>query len=80
MTISSRQIFKTISHYQKTNGVNQNQEEVNTEAIIEAMVRGESNNYVAIEVCDGLGTGFHIIGHGSYFPKDNDLVVFVTGV
>lgn len=80
MTITSRQIFKTISHYQKTNGVTCTQEEANTEALIEAMHTGESNGYVLIDEVDGLGTGFHITGHGSYFPQDNDQVVFVTGV
>ena len=80
MNITSRQIYRAVTHYQKTNGVTCTQEEANTEALIEAMHTGESNDYVAIDEVDGLGTGFHIIGHGSYFPKYNDQVVFVTSV
>ena len=80
MTITSRQIFKAISHYQKNNGVTCTQEEANTEALIEAMHTGESNDYVVIEEISGLGTGFFVKGHGSYFPNDFGSVTFVQSV
>ena len=80
MTITSRQIFKAISHYQKNNGVTCTQEEGNTEALIEAMRTGESNDYVVIEEISGLGTGFFVKGHGSYFPNDFGSVTFVQSV
>jgi cysteine synthase len=80
MNITSRQIYRAVTHYQKTNGVNQAQEETYTESLIEAMRTGEGNHYVTIDKVDGLGTGFHITGHGSYFPTKNEHVFFVTGV
>ena len=80
MTITSKQIFKAISHYQKNNGVTCTQEEANTEALIEAMHTGESNDYVVIEEISGLGTGFFVKGHGSYFPNDFGSVTFVQSV
>ena len=80
MTISSKQIFKAISHYQKTNGVTCTQEEANTEKLIDAMRTGESNDYVVIEEISGLGTGFFVKGHGSYFPNDLGSVTFVQSV
>lgn len=80
MTISSKQIFKTISHYQKNNGVKESQEHLLTEKLIEAMRTGESNDYVVIEEITGLGTGFFVKGHGSYFPNNFGSVTFVQDV
>ena len=80
MTISSRQIFKAISHYQQNNGVKASQEHLLTEKLIEAMRTGESNDYVVIEEISGLGTGFFVKGHGSYFPNDFGSVTFVQSV
>lgn len=80
MTISSKQIFKAISHYQKNNGASCTQEEANTEKLIEAMRTGESNDFVVIEEISGLGTGFFVKGHGSYFPNDFGSVTFVQSV
>ena len=80
MNITSRQIFKAISHYQKTNGVNAQQESLLTESLIEAMRTGEGNDYVVIEEISGLGTGYFIKGHGSYFPNDFGSVTFVQSV
>ena len=82
MTITSAHIFSVISHYQKTNGETALMEEKNTEALIEAMMKMEGNDYVTIQEIDGLGTGFYIIGHGCYFPNDiaTGAVTFVTSV
>ena len=80
MNITSRQIFKAISHYQKTNGVSDQQEFLLTESLIESMRTGESNDYVVIEEINGLGIGFFVKGHGSYFPNDLGSVTFVQGV
>ena len=80
MNISSRQIFKAITHYQKTNGVNQNQENTLTESLIEAMRTGESNDWVVIDEIKGLGKGFFVKGHGSYFPNDFGSIAFVQSV
>ena len=80
MTITSRQIFKAISHYQKNNGVKESQEHLLTEKLIEAMRTGESNDFVVIEEISGLGTGFFVKGHGSYFPNDFGSVTFVQSV
>ena len=49
MTITSKQIFRAISHYQETNGVAKQIEERNVEFLIEAMRTGQDNNYVLIE-------------------------------
>ena len=80
MTITSRQIFKAISHYQKNNGVKESQEHLLTEKLIEAMRTGESNDFVVIEEISGLCTGFFVKGHGSYFPNDFGSVTFVQSV
>tara|TARA_B100001093_G_scaffold429390_1_gene424608 strand:+ start:416 stop:658 length:243 start_codon:yes stop_codon:yes gene_type:complete len=80
MTISSRQIFKAITHYQKNNGVKETQEHMLTERLIEAMRTGESNDYVVVDEISGLGKGFFVKGHGTYFPNDMGSVTFVQSV
>ena len=80
MTITSKQIFKAVTHYQKNNGVQESQEHLLTEKLIDAMVRGEDNDYVVIEEISGLGKGFFVKGHGSYFPNDMGSVTFVQSV
>ncbi len=80
MTITSRQIFKAISHYQKNNGVKESQEHMLTERLIEAMRTGESNDYVVVDEIKGLGIGYYVKGHGSYFPNETGSVTFVQGV
>ena len=80
MNITSRQIFKAISHYQQNSGLPDSLEENRTEALIDAMRTGESNDYVVIDEIKGLGKGFHIEGHGSYFPNDFGSVTFVQSV
>mgnify|MGYP003119207324 CR=1 FL=1 len=78
MTISSKQIFKAIRHYQEAKdfvAIN-----LHIESLIEAMRTGESNDKVLIEEINGLGTGFYVTNHGTYFPTENDQVVFVTSV
>ena len=80
MNITSKQIFKAVTHYQKTNGVGVSQEHMLTERLIEAMRTGESNDYVVIEEIKGLGIGYFVKGHGSYFPNDFGSVTFVQGV
>ena len=80
MNISSRQIFKAVTHYQNNNSVQPQQQNLLTESLIEAMRTGESNDYVVIDEIKGLGKGFYIKGHGSYFPNDIGSVTFVQGV
>ena len=80
MTITSKQIFKAISHYQKNNGVKESQEHMLTERLIEAMRTGESNDYVVVDEISGLGKGFFVKGHGTYFPNDMGSVTFVQSV
>ena len=70
MTITSKQIFRAISHYQETNGVAKQIEERNVEFLIEAMRTGK-----------GLGKGFYVKGHGCYFPNnDSGSVTFVLNL
>ena len=76
MTISSKQIFKAIRHYQESYG----DSSLHIESLIEAMRTGESNDRVLIEEINGLGTGFYLTNHGTYFPTENDQVVFVTSL
>ena len=81
MTITSKQIFRAISHYQETNGVANQIEERNVEFLIEAMRTGQDNNYVLIEEIKGLGKGFYVKGHGCYFPNnDSGSVTFVLNL
>jgi hypothetical protein len=80
MTITSKQIFKAISHYQKTNRVKESQEHLLTEKLIDAMRTGESNDYVVIDEISGLGKGYFVKGHGSYFPNNIGSVTFVQDV
>ena len=81
MTITSKQIFRAISHYQETNGVAKQVEERTVEFLIEAMRTGKDNASVILETIEGLGNGFHVKGHGSYFPStDNFHVIFVQSV
>ena len=71
MAITSKQIFRAISHYQQTNGVAKKIEERNVEFLIEAMRTEQDNNYVFIEEIEGLGKGFYVKGHGCYFPNSS---------
>lgn len=81
MNISSRQMLKAITHYQNTNGVNARQEKTTMEDFIEAMRTGKDNASVILETIEGLGKGFHVKGHGSYFPStDSFHVIFVQSV
>ena len=81
MAITSKQIFMAISHYQKTNGVSEKIEQRNTESLIEAMRTGENNSEVLIEEIEGLGKGFYVKGHGSYYPNNiSGSVIFVRNL
>ena len=58
----------------------QRQKQKQLQKQVEAMRTGEDNNYVLIEEISGLGKGFFINGHGSYFPNDLGSVTFVESL
>ena len=81
MTVTSKQIFKAIQHYQETNHVQEQQANMLTERLIEAMRTGQGNDYVIIEEnIKGLGIGYFVKGHGSYYPNPLNSVTFVKGL
>ena len=81
MNISSRQMLKAITHYQNSNNNTKLEKKTIMEDFIEAMRTGKDNASVIMETIEGLGNGFHVKGHGSYFPStDNFHVIFVQSV
>ena len=81
MNISSRQMLKAFTHYQNSNNNTKLEKKTIMEDFIEAMRTGKDNASVIMETIEGLGNGFHVKGHGSYFPStDNFHVIFVQSV